>query len=631
MNDNQDSLAEEIGGKASPWVWYLLLLTWSVLVLLLLWHVNAVNRQRFLDIANTEARASYNKDLLYRRWAASHGGVYVPVSESTPPNPYLAMIPERDIVTPSGKNLTLINPAYMTRQVHELAANQYGVKGHITSLNPLRPGNAPDPWERKGLQRIARGEPFISEFVEYDGEEYLRVIYAMNTEEICLKCHQHQGYEVGDVRGGLSVSVPLRPYLESSAVSARTNLLDFALIWVLGILLILFARGKVNGHLQRVKRSLLKAQEAEARASLSEKNYRILFEGAPYGVGVADFETGEVLAVNEALCQMVGRTRDEIVGRPQAFLHPPEEMKSAQRADFTECFQEHREGNKNAVLPATLLTKSGETLEVEIKANQILYYGKKVMQGFFFDVSERNLLLSQAIRSSQMASIGELSAGVAHEINNPIGGIINYAELLHGRVRDEKLQTILEKIIKEGDRIAGIVKNLLSFARREDGTLERVDVREVLEEATSLCAASLRKDGIALQKCYLDDLGRLRCNAQQVEQVLLNLLSNAQYSLNKKFPSPDPGKIIEVRAERVHRDWDEVLEIRVKDYGLGIPREVVNKIFTPFFTTKEKGLGTGLGLSISFDIMRRHGGRLAVNSVPGEYAEFLMILPFNTE
>jgi len=104
-------------------------------------------RREVLETARHNARAAFEKDVANRRWAAEHGGVYVPASEQTPPNPYLARVEERDITTPSGRTLTLLNPAYMTRQVHELGAELYGFRGHITSLNPIRTENAPDPWE----------------------------------------------------------------------------------------------------------------------------------------------------------------------------------------------------------------------------------------------------------------------------------------------------------------------------------------------------------------------------------------------------------------------------------------------------------------------------------------------------
>ena len=159
------------------------------------------------------ARTSFQKDLLYRQWATVHGGVYVPVTEKTPPNPYLTHVSEQNITTPGGIDLTLMNPAYMTRQVHELANSLYNFKGHITSLKPLRPENAPDPWEVAALNSFEEGNSELIEITDSgDDGRMLRYMGAMYTEEGCLKCHAEQGYNLGDVRGGISVAVSMDRY-----------------------------------------------------------------------------------------------------------------------------------------------------------------------------------------------------------------------------------------------------------------------------------------------------------------------------------------------------------------------------------------------------------------------------------
>ena len=140
------------------YVWVLAGVWTIVIAVSLIWH-SFHTKQETLEVAQTEARVAYEKDIIYRRWNAGHGGVYVLVTKETQPNPYLFDVPERDITTPSGKALTLMNPAYMTRQAHELEKQKLGVRGHITSLNPIRPENAPDPWETEALRAFGRGEP----------------------------------------------------------------------------------------------------------------------------------------------------------------------------------------------------------------------------------------------------------------------------------------------------------------------------------------------------------------------------------------------------------------------------------------------------------------------------------------
>lgn len=164
-----------------------------------------------VETARIQARTALEKDIIYRRWNAQRGGLYAPITENTPPNPHLSDLPERDIETPSGKPFTLINPAYMTRQVHELAEKENGVLGHITSLNPIRPENAADAWENQALNEFETGKSETSSLETIGEKEYLRLMGPLVTEESCLKCHAAQGYKLGDIRGGISVAIPMDP------------------------------------------------------------------------------------------------------------------------------------------------------------------------------------------------------------------------------------------------------------------------------------------------------------------------------------------------------------------------------------------------------------------------------------
>ncbi len=183
-----------------------------------------------------EASSSFEQDVMYRRWAAKQGGVYVPITEETPPNPYLRHLPERDVTTPSGRKLTLFNPAYMTRQVHEMGRERYGRRGHITSLTPLRPANAPDFWEREALGTLHLGAEEVSAIENLNGVPYFRLMRPLITEEGCLQCHAGQGYAVGDVRGGISVSVPMSPLQAAWKEHRTTSGLVYGVIWLAGLI-----------------------------------------------------------------------------------------------------------------------------------------------------------------------------------------------------------------------------------------------------------------------------------------------------------------------------------------------------------------------------------------------------------
>jgi hypothetical protein len=175
---------------------WLAAVAWTAAVFASLTLALSMKRAETYEMARVQARAGYVKDVLYRRWNAMQGGVYAPLTDSTPANPYLD-IPEREITTPSGKTLTMQNPAYMTRQAHELGAEQTGIQGHITSLNPIRPENAADYWETGGLQEFEQGIEEVSSVEMLDGVPHMRLMRPLVTEEACLQCHAAQGYQVG--------------------------------------------------------------------------------------------------------------------------------------------------------------------------------------------------------------------------------------------------------------------------------------------------------------------------------------------------------------------------------------------------------------------------------------------------
>ncbi len=189
-------------------------LIWAVLCCISAYWNITTEKEKSLQLAQKEALTILDKDQALRFWATDHEGFYVPVTEETPPNTYLSHIPERDIVTPSGKQLTLMNPAYMLRQVMNHYSNLYSANCNITSLKALNPINTPDEWEVKALHTFNNGNNEYAEVQQIEGQQFLRFMRVMYTQPGCLKCHAHQGYNLGDVRGGLSVSVSLAPYRE---------------------------------------------------------------------------------------------------------------------------------------------------------------------------------------------------------------------------------------------------------------------------------------------------------------------------------------------------------------------------------------------------------------------------------
>ncbi len=260
-------------------------------------------------IALNEARAYFNKDQAFRFWAASHGGVYVPVDRDTQPNPFLSHLPDRDITLGSGRVLTLMNPAYMVRQMNERYSAPCGVAGHITSLKPLRPQNAPDRWERNALEAFERnGIKEVSDQVTIGGEPYLRIMRPMIAEKQCLKCHGSQGYREGSVRGGVSISVPLSPHFKSQKTLIRKNAAIHFLIWVLGL-------GGIALWSMQIRKDMYRRTRAKELLSKSEESYRSIFENSIEGFYQTTAE-GRFITANPALARMFGyNSPDEMMAR----------------------------------------------------------------------------------------------------------------------------------------------------------------------------------------------------------------------------------------------------------------------------------------------------------------------------
>jgi len=244
------------------------------------------------------------------------------------------------------------------------------------------------------------------------------------------------------------------------------------------------------------------------------------------------------------------------------------------------------------------------------------------------DITERNKLIAEAMHARHLASIGELAAGVAHEINNPVNGIINYAQILvNACTGDEQDDGIPKRILREGDRIAAIVKSLLSFARENKTEKKIVDIEEVLFDTLALTEAQLKKDHIHLDVTIADKRLLVFANPQQLQQVFLNIINNARYALNQKYSGSRGKKDFIINAAQAVVKSRSYVRCTFYDNGTGIADNLKDKIINPFFTTKPLGKGTGLGLSISHGIVQDHHGRIDFNSVAGEYTMFTVDVP----
>ncbi len=250
--------------------------------------------------------------------------------------------------------------------------------------------------------------------------------------------------------------------------------------------------------------------------------------------------------------------------------------------------------------------------------------------GFSVDITELRLIESRLRQQQKLESIGTLAGGVAHEINNPINGIMNYAQLLIDRLDPESpLVEFAQEITKETERVASIVCNLLSFARHDKQSHSLADPADIVNNTTMLIKTIIQKDQISFTIDVPENLPKIKCRNQQIQQVLMNLLTNARDALNVRYPEHNVDKILNLQARQFEQDNQRWLRITPEDHGSGIPAEIKERLFDPFFTTKDRTRGTGLGLSISHSIVEEHHGRLTFESKVNEYTRFLLDLPID--
>ncbi len=464
-------------------VWLLPMLLWLFLISGdLVWNFFLIDNN-ITAIANDKGESFFKLVEITRIWNARHGGVYAMITKDNKPNPYLE-VPNRDIVTVDGLELTMVNPAYMTRQIAEIAKEKNDIVFHITSLTPIRPENAADKWETTALVGFENGENEMLELTVENSKKFFRYMAPLVVKRACIKCHGKHGYKVGDIRGGISVTMPAEKLLTAGFAQKRN----------------------------------------------------------------------------------------------QIFLH----------------------------------------LGFLIIGAFCIFYFRICSHRYWVSLKKSNEQLRHA---GKLASIGKLSASVAHEFNNPIFGIRNVLLLVSKKLAtgniDDDDKSLVDAAVKECDRVSGLIKTLREFYSPSKGVKLLIDINETVNDIELIYSKKLKERKIEFDKLYDDNIPQIEAVPDQIKQVVLNLLQNAEDAIG------DGGGKISLTTEL---DGSNVF-IHIKDTGSGIPKEDINAIFDPFFTTKSESKGTGLGLSVCHGIIQSHKGDIKVKSKVGEGATFSVMLP----
>lgn len=362
--------------------------------------------------------------------------------------------------------------------------------------------------------------------------------------------------------------------------------------------------GKNNEQLQ---------QEITARRQ-AEELYRTLAESSPVGVYI--IQGGKFRFVNAQFQKYTGFSQDELSNMdPFEIIHP--EDRERVRNNVVQMLK----GNLSRPYEFRVVLRDGETHWAMETVVSIYYEGERATLGNFMDITERKKMQEQLIATERMASIGELASGIAHELNNPLTGVISFSNLLLEKDLPDGVKEDLKIINGEAQRTARVVRNLLTFARKQAPAKEPVKLNKVIESVMELRAYEMRVNNIQVTTQFASDLPEVTADAFQLQQVFINIIINAEYFMTE---ARRKGTLT-ITTEQI----ENAVRASFKDDGPGIAEEHLGYLFDPFFTTKGVGKGTGLGLSICRGIVTEHGGKIYAESEPGRGAIFIVELPVN--
>lgn len=370
------------------------------------------------------------------------------------------------------------------------------------------------------------------------------------------------------------------------------------------------------------------------QVSKSEERFAKAFHSSPYALLMTRARDAMILEVNDGFCAVTGFTREQAVGRTSLdlglwpSLGIREKTVQALRA-------QGRLKDKEMVFRVA----GGREVTGLLTADPIEIDGEPCILTSFNDITdwrraerERSKLQTRLAQSQRLESIGTLASGVAHEINNPLNVVMNYGQMiLDDASAADATKEYAASIVKESERMAGIVASLLTFSHSTSEPFSLEDLHPLLQSAVALAQPTLRRDHMQLRVSAPAELPKVACRPRQLQQVLLNLIWNARDAMAEKEGLSESEKVVEVALREVDRDGKPWLRVSVADRGVGIPPEMGERVFDPFFSTKPKDKGSGLGLSTSHGIAKAHQAELHFESTPGKGTTFFLDLPLHMD
>ena len=587
---------------------------WTLIVFLSLMGSLYQHNRETEGIVLNVARTHLEKDVLFRNWIVGHGGVYVPVSEGTQPNPYLNPdgFPERDVVTQSGCFLTLINPSYMLRQLYNsppLVQNPLYPRGQISSLKPVRPENKPDSWEKEALLAFGEGAKEKSELVEINGMQQMRLMQPVLAKPGCLdRCHPVGGYKEGDVMGGISITVPMAPFGETTRDHTIGILVVHIILWLLVLLGIRFAFVGMN------KRNLAR-QQSEDDLRRSEERFRSLIENALDIITVLD-EDGVTIFESPSMQRVLGRNPSGMLNKPLIeMLHPDDRCqvsevldRLAARPGSSETFElryQHGDGDWH------VLEVVGQRLPGNLSPAAFVINSRDITNR---KLAEEKLLSSQRQLRSLASRLSKAEEETRHSIatglHEQIGQNLSVVKLKLGMLtKASPSPEVKDQLHYLDDLLADILKETRTLTFELSPPI-LYDIG--LEAAIKWAAGQFQTRNKIV--CRVEDDEEVKPIEEDLRGVLFRSVQEALINIMKYAGA---GLVtIAIRRE------DALIRIDITDDGCG---------FDPVEVGNYDERSSGFGLFSIRERLELLGGHLEVVSAPGKGARLTMTAPLKLE
>jgi PAS domain S-box-containing protein len=550
---------------------YWILLLWTIVVVASFFIYDWQIKENLISESHLRAQVHYEKDLLYRRWSSLRGGAYVPVDEHTQPNPYLKYVSNRD-VTINGKEYTLVNPAYMTRQVYELAKKDSMISSRLVSDNALNPINQADDWENYALQKVRENKEHYDTIFTNNGEKYISVLRPFFTEKSCLKCHEQQGYKVGDLRGGILISIPLNKIEERYDTQENRMILILSVIFFMGFGLIHFGAAKIE-------KDIIALLKTEKSLSESEAKIETYLSNAPNLVTVVD-KNGVVKYLNKL------------------------EERAATGLDIDKNLSEFL-GEEEKAIMVDILNNPDESIfnraiEYSVhKAEKVIWYENRIapikteneITGYIIistDITERKLLSEKIVNSLKEKEV--LLKEVHHRVKNNMQIITSLLNLQSSLLTDQRMIDVFKE---SQNRIKSMA--LIHEIMYQSGNFSNIDTNHYITSLVSYLHRSYCSDnGNVNVKSDIDKINLKLDIMIPCGIIITELVSNA---LKYAFPDNLNGEI----TISLHKSEENEITLMVNDNGIGLAEK------------PEKNIG--LGLQLVETLTRQLDGQLIINEV----------------